>query len=230
MKGPRLGRRCCAALGHSGAADRSADSATVRFGRPKAGAPHADVGVGVQQRGAAGRAPLVQHAQRTLRRLVVLAFQLSPPAGHERGQRARLGVLRSGQELVPHGAEEALDLALADGLVGVHVDQMHVEGGDRGREADPGVQPRPVAQGPYGAARAAAEPAFRRPQLDGFRARLARRRQAVACSARRTVVAAVYGDRRRHRIKSCSLPVRYGAIRLKTAISQRIHAIYNPAS
>ena len=51
MKGPRLGRRCCATLGH---------------------------------RGAAGRSALLQHAQRALRRPVVLAFQPSAPADLER--------------------------------------------------------------------------------------------------------------------------------------------------
>ena len=145
-------------------------------------------------------------------------------------QRASVGVLRSGQELVPHGAEEALDLALADGLVGARVDQMHVVGGDQGRQAAQGVQPRPVADGLYGGARTAVGPAFRRSKVDGPPARLARRRQAGACSARRTVAVAVYGGRRRHRIKSCSLPVRSGTIRFKTATSQRISAIYNTAS
>ena len=36
-----------------------------------------------------------------------------------------------------------------------------------------------------------------------------------------------HGDRRRHRIKSCSLPIRYGAIWFKTATSQRINVAYN---
>ena len=36
-----------------------------------------------------------------------------------------------------------------------------------------------------------------------------------------------HGDRWRHRIKSCALPIRHGAIRIKTARSQRINATYN---
>ena len=36
-----------------------------------------------------------------------------------------------------------------------------------------------------------------------------------------------HGDRRRHRMKSCSLPIRYGGIRFKTATSQRINVAYN---
>lgn len=38
------------------------------------------------------------------------------------------------------------------------------------------------------------------------------------------------GDRHRRRIKSCSLPIRHGAIRIKTAASQRINATYNTAT
>jgi len=38
-----------------------------------------------------------------------------------------------------------------------------------------------------------------------------------------------HGDCRRHRIKSCSLPIRYGAIRFKTATSQRIDPTNNSA-
>ena len=48
------------------------------------------------------------------------------------------------------------------------------------------------------------------------------------CSDRhRQPTTADHGDRRRHRIKSCSQPIRYGAIRFKTATAQRINAAYN---
>ena len=49
----------------------------------------------------------------------------------------------------------------------------------------------------------------------------------AAESVLRPPLAAGHGDRRRHRIKSSSLPIRYGAIRFKTATSQRINVAYN---
>ena len=49
----------------------------------------------------------------------------------------------------------------------------------------------------------------------------------AAESVLRPPLAAVHGDCRRHRIKSSSLPIRYGTIRFKTATSQRINVAYN---
>ena len=78
------------------------------------------------------RGPLVQRrapVQAAVCALVVLAFQPRAQLGVERGQRARVGLVQVRPELGPHGAEEALDLAFADRLVGAGVDQMHFQFG-----------------------------------------------------------------------------------------------------
>ena len=175
------------------------------------------------RRGVAGRAPLVQRAQRAWRRLVVRAFQPSVPASECRRPPERTG---TGSARCGRSARSCPCRWASRGARGSDARRRR----GSGPPSRPGRTAAAVADGLYGGARTAVGPAFRRSKVDGPPARLARRRQAGACSARRTVSVAVYGGRRRHRIKSCSLPVRSGTIRFKTATSQRISAIYNTAS